>query len=70
MSFRIKVNIRFNYFQIGTLQTHARKHNLPIDSLKIDFQVLKTTVIQSDVFDKRSRGMPEVILLVVSTFVI
>lgn len=37
-------------FLTGTLQTHARLHNLPIDQLKIDFQVLDQTIVQADVY--------------------
>lgn len=47
-------------FLTGTLQTHARKHNLPIDSLKIDFQVLDTTIVQADVYAGHCQNVAEV----------
>lgn len=47
-------------FLTGTLQTHARKHNLPIDSLLIDFEVLKETVIQGEVYASHMNGESEV----------
>ncbi|KAL1130882.1 hypothetical protein AAG570_012123 [Ranatra chinensis] len=37
-------------FITGVLQTHARKYDLPIDQLKIDFKVLDVTITQEDVF--------------------
>lgn len=49
-------------FLTGTLQTHARKHNLPIDSLLIDFDVLKETVVQSEVYEAHKNGQKDVSL--------
>lgn len=43
-------------FLTGTLQTHARAFSLPIDALKIDFQVLAPTPIQQEIYDKRQHG--------------
>lgn len=36
-------------FLTGTLQTHARKYNLPIDHLKFDFQVTQILLDQEDI---------------------
>lgn len=40
-------------FLTGVLQTHARKRVLPIDELKIDFQVLENVLIQQEFFERR-----------------
>lgn len=39
---------------------HARKHNLPIDSLKIDFEILNPTIFQRDVYEEHLRNTEEV----------
>ncbi|KAL7297685.1 hypothetical protein TKK_0009351 [Trichogramma kaykai] len=36
-------------FITGILQTHARKHNIPIDQLKLDFAVTKVVLDQDDI---------------------
>lgn len=33
----------------GCLQRHARKHNIPIDSLKIDFKLTTTVLVQEEI---------------------
>lgn len=38
-------------FLTGTLQTHARKYNLPIDQLKFEFQVTGQILDQEDLRD-------------------
>ncbi|XP_022919976.1 dynein axonemal heavy chain 6 [Onthophagus taurus] len=38
-------------FLTGTLQTHARKYNLPIDQLRFEFNPLKRVVDQEDLHD-------------------
>lgn len=43
-------------FLTGVLQTHARKRVLPIDELKIDFQVLENVLIQQEFFERRSNN--------------
>ena len=47
-------------FLTGTLQTHARRYNLPIDSLKIDFQIMPITVVQKRIYDLHLAGAAEV----------
>lgn len=44
-------------FLTGVLQTHARKRILPIDSLKIDFQVIERVLVQQEFFERRANGM-------------
>lgn len=39
---------------------HARKHNLPIDSLKIDFEILNPTIFQRDIYEQHLRNTEEV----------
>lgn len=36
-------------FLTGTLQTHARKYNLPIDQLKFDFNIYEVIIDQEEV---------------------
>lgn len=43
-------------FLTGVLQTYARKHKLPIDSLQFDFQVMGTTLSQQDIYEQRQSG--------------
>lgn len=43
-------------FLTGTLQMHARKHNLPIDSLLIDYEIFSETVLQSEVYKEHVQG--------------
>lgn len=40
----------------GVLQTHARKYDLPIDQLKMDFAVNKTFLMQEEIQVRRLRG--------------
>lgn len=47
-------------FLTGTLQTHARRFNVPIDTLKIDFQILDQTPIQPEIYEKRQKGIMNV----------
>lgn len=44
----------------GVLQTHARRYNLPIDTLKIDFEILDETPIQQEIYEKRQKGIKDV----------
>lgn len=36
-------------FITGCLQRHARKYNIPIDSLKVDFELTNVILIQEDI---------------------
>lgn len=45
-------------FLTGILQTYARKRVLPIDELKINFQVMEKTLIQQNFFEKRVKNEP------------
>jgi len=36
-------------FMTGCLQRHARKYAIPIDSLKVDFELTKTTLVQEEI---------------------
>lgn len=44
-------------FLTGVLQTYARKRILPIDALKIDFQVTERVLVQQDFFERRSNNI-------------
>lgn len=41
----------FSGFLTGTLQTHARKYNMPIDHLSFEFKVIPEYRTQEEVFD-------------------
>lgn len=47
-------------FITGTLQTHARKYNLPIDQLKFEFYVQDIVIDQEDVKLAHDRADGEV----------
>lgn len=38
----------------GCLQRHSRKYSIPIDSLKIDFELTDTVLIQEDIAATRA----------------
>lgn len=44
-------------FLTGMLQKHARTYNQPIDSLKIDFEILAERVSQQEIFEKATSDL-------------
>lgn len=46
-------------FLTGALQRHSRLYNIPIDSLKIDFEIMPQTILQSELYDKHQMGIKE-----------
>ncbi|XP_050078309.1 dynein axonemal heavy chain 6 [Anopheles maculipalpis] len=42
-------------FLTGTLQTYARKHNIPIDTLRFDFEIMSVTLHQAAIYEERSK---------------
>lgn len=44
----------------GALQTHARKHSLPIDKLTFDFKIMPNIVDQEEVYNAHLRGIADV----------
>jgi len=44
-------------FLTGVLQTYARRRVLPIDSLKIDFDVFERELVQQDFFEMHTNNM-------------
>lgn len=43
----------------GCLQRHARKYNIPIDSLKVDFELTSTVLVQEEIASIRAVGSNE-----------
>lgn len=43
-------------FLTGTLQTHARRTGQPIDALLLDFEVLPQTLMQSEIYEARTKA--------------
>jgi dynein heavy chain len=49
-------------FMTGVLQTHARNYNLPIDQLKIDFEVIPSvTLDQENIYQSHLKTHTDVI---------
>uniref|UniRef100_A0A0K8SMG0 Dynein heavy chain C-terminal domain-containing protein n=1 Tax=Lygus hesperus TaxID=30085 RepID=A0A0K8SMG0_LYGHE len=48
-------------FMTGVLQTHARKYDLPIDQLKVDFEVRPTTLAQEEIYTQHKEAGKEVL---------
>ncbi|XP_001850815.2 dynein heavy chain 6, axonemal [Culex quinquefasciatus] len=43
-------------FLTGTLQTYSRKNNIPIDTLRFDFDIMNCTLNQQVIYERRIRG--------------
>jgi len=57
-------------FLTGTLQTFARKHNLALDSLQFDFQVLEQSLEQEKICEMRANDVqPEDGVLIHGIFI-
>lgn len=50
------------------LQTHARKYNIPIDHLKLDFKVTDVVLDQEDIETAHKEAGREVYLIEIFTF--
>jgi len=46
-------------FMTGCLQRHARKYSIPIDDLKVDFELTDTILVQEEIAAAHEIGMEE-----------
>lgn len=46
-------------FMTGCLQRHARQYSIPIDTLKVDFELTSTVLVQEEIADIHAASLKE-----------